>query len=442
MAGARSRSRWMILAILFAVTTINYADRATISIAGPEIKKAFGLSAVQMGYIFSAFAWSYVAAQLPGGWLLDRFGSKRTYFFSIFFWSLFTMLTGFVGFLAGGAAVAMLFLLRLTVGAAEAPSFPGNSRITSAWFPTHERGLASAIFNSAQYFATVLFAPIMGWLVHSYGWQSVFFLMGGLGILMALVWCKTIYGPREHPSISHAELSYLQQGGALVDLDAARGKAQPAIDTMACIKELLGNRMLLGVYIGQYCITTLTYFFLTWFPVYLVQERHMTILKAGFVASLPAVAGFLGGMAGGWLSDRLTRAGFSLSVSRKLPIVLGMLMSMSMIACNYIETDTLVVAVMSLAFFGKGIGALGWAVVADTSPKEAGGLSGGLFNTFGNTAGITTPIVIGYIVDSTGSFAGALVFVGANAALAIACYLLVVGEIKRVTLKTSLKSSN
>jgi len=443
MAGARSRSRWMILAILFAVTTINYADRATISIAGPEIKKAFGLSAVQMGYIFSAFAWSYVAAQLPGGWLLDRFGSKRTYFFSIFFWSLFTLLTGTVGFLTGGAAVAMLFLLRLTVGAAEAPSFPGNSRITSAWFPTHERGLASAIFNSAQYFATVLFAPIMGWLVHTYGWQSVFFLMGGLGILMALVWCKTIYGPREHPSISHAELSYLQQGGALVDLDGARGKAQqPAIDTVACIKELLGNRMLLGVYVGQYCITTLTYFFLTWFPVYLVQERQMTILKAGFVASLPAVAGFLGGMAGGWLSDRLTRAGFSLSVSRKLPIVLGMLMSMSMIACNYIQTDTLVVAVMSLAFFGKGIGALGWAVVADTSPKEAGGLSGGLFNTFGNTAGITTPIVIGYIVDRTGSFAGALVFVGANAALAIACYLLVVGEIKRVTLKTSLKPSN
>jgi ACS family glucarate transporter-like MFS transporter len=115
-----------------------------------------------------------------------------------------------------------------------------------------------------------------------------------------------------------------------------------------------------------------------------------------------------------------------------------MLMSMSMIACNYIETDALVIAVMSLAFFGKGIGALGWAVVSDTSPKEAGGLSGALFNTFGNTAGITTPIVIGYIVDATGSFSGALVYVGANAALAIACYLFVVGDIKRVKLVKSL----
>jgi ACS family glucarate transporter-like MFS transporter len=392
-----------------------------------------------MGYIFSAFAWSYVLAQLPGGWLLDRFGSKITYFLSIFLWSVFTLLQGTVGFLAGGAAVATLFALRLLVGAAEAPSFPGNSRITSAWFPSHERGLAAAIFNSAQYFATVLFAPIMGWLVHSHGWQSVFYFMGALGIVIAFVWLKTIYGPKQHPSISASELRYLEEGGALVDIDRGKAAAKPTqVRTWACIKELLGNRMLLGVYIGQYCITTLTYFFLTWFPVYLVQERGMTILKAGFVASLPAIAGFLGGISGGWLSDRLARRGYSLSISRKTPIVIGMLMSMSMIACNYIQADMLVVAVMSLAFFGKGVGALGWAVVSDTSPKEAGGLSGGLFNTFGNTAGITTPIVIGYIVQGTGSFAGALVFVGANAAMAIASYLFIVGDIKRVKLEKSL----
>ncbi|MCC2958588.1 MFS transporter [Massilia sp. IC2-477] len=425
--------------MLFAVTTINYADRATISIAGPDIKKELGLSAVQMGFVFSAFAWSYVLAQLPGGWLLDRFGSKITYFFSIFLWSLFTFFTGAVGFFTGGAAVALLFALRLAVGAAEAPSFPGNSRIASSWFPTHERGRAAAIFNSAQYFATVLFAPIMGWLVHAHGWHSVFYVMGALGMLVSFAWLKTIYSPKDHPGINAGELKYLQEGGALVDLEGSARTAKPAqVNTLSCIKELLSNRMLFGIYLGQYCITTLTYFFLTWFPVYLVQERGMTILKAGFVASLPAIAGFLGGIAGGWMSDRLSAAGYSLSVARKLPIVLGMVLSMSMIACNYIETDMLVVAVMSLAFFGKGIGALGWAVVSDTSPKEAGGLSGGLFNTFGNTAGITTPIVIGYIVQNTGSFAGALVFVGANAAVAIACYLFIVGDIKRVTLVKSL----
>ncbi|MYM31164.1 MFS transporter, ACS family, glucarate transporter [Duganella sacchari] len=432
-----SRVRWLILAVLFAVTTINYADRATIAIAGPELKKLLGLSPVQMGFVFSAFAWSYVLAQLPGGWLLDRFGSKITYFFSIFLWSLFTMLMGSVGFFTGATAVAALFILRLLIGAAEAPSFPGNSRIASSWFPTNERGTAAAIFNSAQYFATVLFAPIMGWLVHSFGWESVFFVMGGLGVIMAFIWLKTIYGPKDHPRANAAEVAYIAAGGALVDLESKdKAAATTKLDTWSCIKQLLGNRMLLGVYIGQYCINTLTYFFLTWFPVYLVTERHMTILKAGFVAALPAVAGFLGGVLGGVISDRMIKSGKSLSVARKTPIVCGMLLSTCMIVANYVEADWVVILVMSLAFFGKGIGALGWAVVADTSPKEAGGMSGALFNTFGNTAGITTPIVIGYILEQTGSFAGALVFVGANALVTILCYLLMVGEIKRFEFKT------
>ncbi|MYM26439.1 MFS transporter [Duganella sp. FT135W] len=432
-----SRVRWMILAVLFAVTTINYADRATIAIAGPELKKLLGLSPVQMGFVFSAFAWSYVLAQLPGGWLLDRFGSKIVYFFSIFLWSLFTMLMGGVGFFTGATAVAVLFTLRLLIGAAESPSFPGNSRIASSWFPVSERGTAAAIFNSAQYFATVLFAPIMGWLVHSFGWESVFFVMGGLGIIMAFIWLKTIYGPKDHPRANAAELAYIEAGGALVDLESKdKVAATTKLDTWSCIKQLLGNRMLLGVYIGQYCINTLTYFFLTWFPVYLVQERHMTILKAGFVAALPAIAGFLGGVLGGVISDRLIKSGKSQSTARKIPIVGGMLLSTSMIVCNYVDADWLVITVMSLAFFGKGIGALGWAVVADTSPKEAGGMSGALFNTFGNTAGITTPIVIGYILEKTGSFSGALVFVGANALVTILCYLLMVGEIKRFEFKT------
>lgn len=435
-----SRVRWHVLALLFVVTTVNYADRATISVAGPAIQKALALSPVAMGYVFSAFAWAYVAAQLPGGWLLDRFGSKRTYLCSILLWSVFTLLQGTVGLLTGAAAVGALVVLRMLVGAAEAPAFPANSRITSAWFPNHERGLAAAIFNAAQYAATAFFTPLMAWLVHEYGWRSVFYVMGATGVALAGVWARTMHGPREHPGVSAGELAYIEAGGGLVDLDARSPQSgrTPAIDTWACIRELLGTRMLMGVYLGQYCINTLTYFFLTWFPVYLVQERGMGILKAGFMASLPAVAGLLGGVTGGWLSDRLLRQGYSLARARKIPIVAGLLLSTSIIACNYVRADAIVVVVMSLAFFGKGVGALGWAVVSDTSPREAGGLSGALFNTFGNAAGITTPIAIGYIVQGTGSFAGALVFVGANAALAIISYLVIVGDIRRVTLRTSL----
>ena len=198
---------------------------------------------------------------------------------------------------------------------------------------------------------------------------------------------------------------------------------------------LLSNRMLMGVYVGQYCITTLTYFFLTWFPVYLVKERGMSILNAGFVAALPAICGFAGGVLGGLISDGLLRRGKTLTVARKTPIVIGMLLSTSMIVCNFVDSSVVVVAIMSLAFFGKGLGALGWAVVSDTSPKEIAGLSGALFNTFGNTAGITTPIVIGYLVKGTGSFNAALVFVAANALVAVCCYLFVVGDIKRFELR-------
>ena len=432
----RSRVRLLIVTMLFLVTTVNYADRATLSIAGPAISKELHLDPIAMGYVFSAFGWSYVIAQVPGGWLLDRFGSRLVYAFSIIIWSLFTIMQGWVGFFGAGSALFMLFALRFLVGLAEAPSFPANARIVAAWFPGNERGTASAFFNSGQYFATVLFAPLMGWIAHEFGWRSVFFVMGALGVIMGLVWLKTIHGPKDHPGINEAEFDYIKDGGALVDMDAAKDKVSadsgPSWDQ---IRQLLGNRMMLGVYIGQYCINTLTYFFLTWFPVYLVKERGLSILQAGFVATLPALCGFIGGVLGGVISDAILRKTNSLTLARKVPIVGGMLLSMSIIACNYVDGQALVVGFMALAFFGKGIGALGWAVVSDTSPKEAGGVSGGLFNTFGNLSSITTPIVIGYILAATGSFNGALLFVGANALVAAVAYLFIVGKVERVQLR-------
>lgn len=432
----RTNVRWMVVAVLFLITVINYADRATISLAGPAIAKDLDFDSVTMGYIFSAFGWSYVIAQLPGGWLLDRFGSKIVYTFSIFFWSLFTLLTGTVGFLTGATAVATLFVLRFMVGASEAPSFPANSRIVAAWFPANERGTASAIFNSAQYAATVFFAPLMGWLIHNYGWHSVFTVMGVLGILFVLVWKKMIHDPKDHPMANEEEVAYIEQGGGLVSMDEhKRAGVKTEGPKLHYIGQLLKNRMMAGIYIAQYCINALTYFFITWFPVYLVKEKHMTILKAGFVAAIPAICGFVGGVLGGVISDAMLKRGYSLTVARKTPIVLGMLLSMTMVVCNYVEVESAVIFFMALAFFGKGIGALGWAVNSDTAPKQIAGLSGGVLNVCGNLSSITTPIAIGYIIQSTGSFNGALVYVGVHAFVAMACYLFVVGEIKRVELK-------
>jgi ACS family glucarate transporter-like MFS transporter len=428
--------RFLILALIFFITVVNYADRSIISIAGPKLSDELGLSPVTMGFIFSAFGWSYVLGQLPGGWVLDRYGSKWVYAASIGLWSVFTLLQGTVGFLAGGAAVTLLFALRFLVGLAEAPSFPANSRVVAAWFPTAERGFAAAVFNSAQYFSTVIFAPFMAWIVHDFGWRNVFWVMGAVGLLVAAVWLKAIYAPREHPLIRQAEIDHLVAGGALVDMDETKGAKAGGGPSWSAVKQLLSNRMLLGVYVAQYCITTLTYFFLTWFPIYLVKERGLSILQAGFAATLPALCGFFGGILGGVVSDRILKATGSLTLARKIPIVAGMLLSMVIIACNYVDAPAAVIGFMTLSFFGKGLGSLGWAVVADTSPKEIPGLNAGLFNTFGNVAGITTPIAIGYIVEASGgSFTGALVFVALNALVALAAYLFIVGEIRRVALR-------
>ncbi|MDC6381107.1 MFS transporter [Pseudomonas graminis] len=427
--------RYLILLMLFLVTTINYADRATIAIAGSSLQKSLGIDAVTLGFIFSAFGWAYVAGQIPGGWLLDRYGSKKVYALSIFTWSLFTVLQGYVGEFGLSTAIFLLFALRFMVGLAEAPSFPGNARIVAAWFPTSERGTASAIFNSAQYFATVLFAPIMGWIVYTFGWQHVFIVMGSIGILFSLIWLKVIHSPRNHPKINKEEFDHIANNGGMVDMDQDKGKGSASGPKWDYVRQLLTNRMMLGIYLAQYCINGITYFFLTWFPVYLVQERGMTILKAGFIASLPAICGFIGGVLGGIISDYLLRKGHSLTFARKAPIIGGLLLSTSIVTCNYVDIEWVVVGFMALAFFGKGVGALGWAVMSDASPKQIAGLSGGLFNMFGNIASITTPIVIGYIISTTGSFKWALVFVGANALVAVISYIFIVGEIKRVELK-------
>ena len=436
----RTNVRYLILLMIFIITTLNYADRATLSITGSAMRSEFGFDAIRMGYIFSAFSWAYVLSQLPAGWLLDRFGARRMYAASIFLWSLFTLLQSSIG-LAGsaGAAVIALFVLRFAMGMAVAPAFPANAKVVASWFPTAERGTASAIFNSAQYFAAVIFTPLMAWITHSFGWQNVYLVMGATGIVLALTWLKVMKSPSDHPRVNQAELEHIENGGGLIHPQRKTAYADAGHPgTWFYVRQLMSNRMLLGVYLAQYCINVLTYFFLTWFPIYLVQARGMTILQAGLTASLPAICGFTGGVLGGVFSDALIRRGHSLTIARKVPIVGGMLLSVCIIGCNYVTTDWVVVALMSLAFFGKGIGALGWAVVADTSPKEAIGLSGSIFNMFGNVAGIVTPIVIGYLVAKTGSFNGALVFVGINALFTVFSYLVIVRKIERVELRAPL----
>ena len=429
---ASTHVRYGIVATLFLVSAFSYGDRVVLSIAGIAFTHDLHLSPVKLAYILSGFSWTYAAAQLPSGWLLDRFGTKRVYGISILLWSILAALVGFAGFLAGTVAFVTIFGLRLLSGLAQSPVFPGNGRVVAAWFPATERGTASAIFNSSQYSALMIFGPLMGWVANAYGWKECFWLLGLLGLLLFLLWRKEIFDVKDHPRINDVEIATIEDGGGLCVIGSATRDSGNQI-TWKAIGGLLGSRMLVGIYIGQFCINTLTWFFISWFPLYLSQARHMSITKVGFAAALPALCGSVGGVLGGVTSDGLLRAGRSLTFARKAPIIAGMALAMTMMLCNVVDKQWEILLLMSLAFFGKGFGALGWTVISDTSPRGMVGLNGGVFNFWGNVAGITTPLVIGYLVQRTGSYRLALIYVGVTALMAIASFVFIVGPIRRLT---------
>jgi D-galactonate transporter len=429
-----SHIRYWIIAVLFIISSINYASRATLGIAGKPLASEFHLDSVQLGYLFSAFAWAYAIGQIPGGGLLDRYGSRPVYLWSITLWALFTALQAFVPYLSFVPVMISLFVLRLALGFSECPSFPANARIVANWFPNAERGTASAIFNASQYFSVVAFTPLMGWLAQYHGWQSVFLWMGVIGLIGAAIFWAVVDSPARHKHISKREYDFIEQGGALVNLDRPAAAAQPI--RWGILGQLLTNRMLWGIYLAQYCITALTYFYSTWFAIYLIEARHMSLAKAGFAAAGPAIAGFVGGVLGGVVSDYMLKRGVPLSKARKTVIMVGLVISCAILLCNYTDSQAMIMLFMSIAFFGKGVAALGWAVMSDAAPREATGLAGSVFNLFGNAAGIFTPIVIGYILKATNQdWTLALVFLFAHSIVAMVGYGVIAGEIKRVVLK-------
>ncbi|KFX65228.1 MFS transporter [Paraburkholderia fungorum] len=431
----RSKARYQILSLLAIGTMINYLDRTVLGIAAPQLTKELGINAAVMGVLFSVFSWSYVASQIPGGLFLDRFGSKLTYFLSMTFWSLCTLAQGLVH------GIGALFALRLGLGVSEAPCFPTNSRVVATWFPQSERAMATGTYTVGEYIGLAFFSPFLFMLMGAFGWRSLFYVVGAVGIVFGLVWWKFYREPHEHPWINQAELDYIEAGGGLTHAkkDAAASGAPAAAAGKSgfewrTIGRLLKHRQLAGICLGQFAGNSTLVFFLTWFPTYLATERHMGWLKIGFFAIMPFIAASIGVMFGGIFSDWLLRRGTSANVARKLPIIAGLLLASTIILANYVESNVAVIAILSVAFFAQGMAALGWTLVSDIAPEGLLGVTGGIFNFAANLAGIITPLVVGFIVAATGSFVGALVFIGAVALIGALSYIFIVGDIKRIVL--------
>jgi len=416
-----SRVRFVILALLAVGTTINYLDRTVLGIAAPVLTKELGIRAAVMGIVFSAFSWTYAAAQIPGGLFLDRFGTKLTYYLSLTFWSIFTLLQGTVHDLRA------LLVFRFGLGISESPCFPANSRVVATWFPQRERAVATSVYTVGEYVGLAFLSPLAFWLVAAHGWRSLFFVVGALGVVFGIVWWLVYREPHES-SANQAELDYIAAGGGLEAQTTARGGFDAGT-----IGRLLKKRQLSGICLGQFAGNSTLVFFLTWFPTYLATERHMGWLKIGFFAIMPFIAASVCVLFGGWWSDRLLRK-YSANVARKLPIIIGLLMASSIVAANFVQSDALVIAILSVAFFAQGMAALGWTLVSDIAPKNLLGLTGGIFNFAANLAGIITPLVIGVIVGATGSFVWALAFISAIAVIGALSYIFIVGDIHRIEL--------
>lgn len=401
-----ARGRFGVLAMLFAMVVINYLDRSNLSVAAPDLSRDLHLDTFHQGLIFSAFGWAYAGLQVPGGWLVDRAGPRGFFALICALWSLATILQGFA------ADFLHLFALRLLLGVFESPAYPMCNRLVTAWFPDRERAGAIGCYTSGQYIGLAFLTPFLALAQKRFGWPAVFILTGMAGLAWAGIWWGTYRNPAEGA----------QDEGA----PARVGKFQ-----WADLKKVLSVRKLWGIYLGQYAVNSTMWFFLTWFPTYLIKYRGLDFIQAGFLAALPFLAAFIGILASGFLSDFLLRRGVSATTARKAPIIAGLLLSTCIVGANYVNRPALIIFFMSLAFFGNGLGSITWILVSCMAPQRLLGLTGGVFNFFGNLASITVPIIVGWLARD-GHFEPALLFVGGLALAGALSYIFLVGRVERV----------
>ena len=422
-----SRVRYSILAMVFVNVVINYMDRSNISVAGTVMNKELHLDSVKMGYIFSAFSWTYASLQIPGSILADRFGVRRLYTFTLIGWSLATIALGFAeGFIA-------LVVLRLLIGAMEAPSYPMNNKIATSWFPDNERASAIATYTSGQFLGLAFLVPVLTFIMQHAGWRGLFFVTGIIGVVWGVCWFFLYRSPVQHKRVNEAELDFIEQGGGLLDRQKMNDESMEKFKWKN-LAIVLSKRKLWGIYFGQFCLGGTLIFFLTWFPKYLIEFKKMNFIQSGMYAAVPFLCAFLGVLCSGFLSDYLVRKNVSVGVARKTPVIVGLFMGMTIIRANYETEPVWVIFYMSLAFFGNGLASITWIFVSLLAPKNLIGLTGGTFNFIGGLAGIVTPITIGYLVKG-GDFSPALLFIGGLAIAGAFSYIFLVGKIERIVAK-------
>ena len=413
--------RWMIGVLLGTGILINYFDRINLSVAAPQLQKEFGLSPEELGLLFSAFFWSYSLLQVPGGMVLDRFGVTRVGRWGAFLWALASAITAMASGFGG------IFAARALLGVAEAPAFPANQKATGYWFPRNERARSTAIFDSAAKFSNVIGVPLVAYAIVSLGWRWGFGITAVLSLAYFVAFWVLYRDPSKDTRLTTVERDYIVAGGATPEGVPAGGEGK-------MLGYLLRNRKVWGLTIGFSAYGYSFYLFLTWLPGYLVQTLHMSILKSAGYSTIPWIfAGLSDLLIGGFLIDALIARGYDETKVRRTVLVAGMLLGLTVFGAVTTTDPVWAITWITLALTGLSAAApVGSSIVSLIAPRGGTGTIGGIVNFCNNLMGVAAPVVTGFIVGLTHSFAGAFLVAGVVLVVGIFAYVVVLGRIEPI----------
>jgi sugar phosphate permease len=394
MEGRKRRpglGRWYVMFLICLMYLITYLDRVNISTVAPVISKEFDFSKVTMGVIFSAFVWSYAAFQVPGGWLGDRFGPRRVLAIIVGYWSAMTALT------AAATGALSFTVVRFFFGIGEAGAFPVATRAMQQWYPRQERGLCQGLSHSASRLGAAIAPPLVVAIMTTLGWHWVFYICGAIGILWSVLWYLTYRNlPEEHRLVSKAELAYIR------GVDAGGNAKQADIERTASVPwgTLLRSPNMWAVMCAYFTYVYCLWIFLSWLPSYLVEYRHFTLLKVGYLASLPLWAGVIGDTVGGWATDWLLIKTGNARLAPRLVAIVGLLGCAVFIVPAALTSNpyTAVYCLTAALFFLECTIGPSWAVPMHVGGKYSGTVSG-MMNMAGNIGGALSPLVFGVLVE-------------------------------------------
>jgi ACS family D-galactonate transporter-like MFS transporter len=416
-----SRRRWGIAFLLGLGVLVNYFDRVNLSVSQEALHNEFGISAITFGYMLSAYSWTYAAFQLPSGVLLDRFGVKLIGRIGTLLWSVASFAaaisTGLAGFLGA----------RLLLGVGEAPTFPANAKAIGYWFPSQERSLATAIFDSAAKLAPAIGVPAIGVLLVRFGWRWSFAATGLISLLYFVLFYYLYRNPSEDQSLSTAERDFILLGGAQPEDQARAAKGAP-------LGYLLRQRKVWGLVLGFASYNYTFYLLLTWLPSYLSSTHHIDLLHSVLYTSVPWLFATLTDiLMGGWLVDKLVQRGRDPSFVRQAILIGGTTLGLGMLGTAYSQSTVTALVWISLAIGGLSAAApVAWSIPSLIAPRESVGTLGGILNFGSQLAAIAAPIVTGYVVQITRSFFWAFGAAAAFLSIGIIAYLFLLGRIERI----------